>query len=169
MTSAQAGALEPAPGSSSVPTQPGPQPGPEHAFLTPVPDVARTEAGWRACVELPLDPRAAGAARRTTRQVLQGWGLQDEDLLHDVAVVVSELVGNGVRHGGGRCGLEVLMDETTVEVAVIDGSAVLPQPRGFEDDAEGGRGIAIVGAISREWGVQEQPDGGKRVFARLAR
>ena len=81
--------------------------------------------------------------------------------IDDTALVLSELVGNAVRHGQplDGTGVEVRWEitEQTVRIEVRDGGrgplrseARLPV-RGSAD-AEGGRGLAIVAMLTSSWG-----------------
>lgn len=118
-----------------------------------------------AQIDLPLfDDSAAGAARRAIRPILESWSCTDEDWLYDAGVIVSELVTNAIRHGGGGLELVVTMHERSVTVSVADGSAVVPAVR--EGDGDGGRGLVIIEALAEAWGV-ENHHGGKRVWVRL--
>lgn len=127
---------------------------------------AQTEL--RVTVDLPLSSQAAASARRTVREVLRAWAVTDEDCIHEVCLIVTELVTNAVRHGGTRLRLELALDGAMFTVAAADGSAVVPQPRSCTDDDESGRGLAIIEALAESWGVDERA-GGKRVWARLRR
>ncbi|MBI0380325.1 SpoIIE family protein phosphatase, partial [Streptomyces albiflaviniger] len=55
---------------------------------------------------LPEDPRAAGQARRHIRQQLDRWRL--DDLQFTTELLVSELVGNAIRHAKGPIGLRLI-------------------------------------------------------------
>ncbi|MCU1693109.1 MAG: putative histidine kinaserelated ATPase domain protein [Frankiales bacterium] len=143
--------------------------------MTPTPEPAMTPAALstepglplRARIDLPLQEHACATARRTARLLLGTWDVVDDDRVHDVLVVVSELVGNAVRHGDVRVSLDLQLDPDGLVVAVSDGAATLPRQRLDEDDqAENGRGLAIVQALAAAWGTDELPDG-KRVWARL--
>lgn len=127
---------------------------------------AQTMTPLIASVDLPLGPEAAALARRVARDLLHRWGAPDLDRLDDALLVVSELVGNAVRHGGAHVLLTVARSPGTVTVGVEDGSAVLPGPRTDDPDAESGRGMLIVDALSRRWGITEL-EPGKRVWAEL--
>ncbi|RZS90928.1 anti-sigma regulatory factor (Ser/Thr protein kinase) [Motilibacter rhizosphaerae] len=119
-------------------------------------------------LDLPLGPEACAVARRTVRDALSAWGVGGEGLAYDATLVVTELVSNGVRHGGDAVRLELATEAGCLEVAVVDGSAVLPEARGSDGESEGGRGVAIIEAVSRRWGVQALGEG-KRVWAEIAR
>ena len=99
--------------------------------------------------------------------VLGLWGLGDAETAFDALLVVSELVGNAVRHGADRVVLALEQSADVLVVAVEDGSAVLPGARDLDPDAESGRGMRIVEAVALRWGVSELSPG-KRVWAELA-
>ncbi len=67
---------------------------------------------------LPANGSAAGTARRLVHAQLERWSLSE---LTDVTeLVVSELVGNALRYGGGATGLRLLRhDRLCVEVSDI--------------------------------------------------
>ncbi|MEU4426015.1 ATP-binding protein [Actinoplanes sp. NPDC024001] len=117
-----------------------------------------------AYLDLPLSRDAPAAARRAVTAVLGGWGFRDPDWLDEAAVVVSELVTNAVRHGGGCVALHVEAHDDVVIVSVADGSSVVPRRR--DPDGVGGRGIALIEALSAGWIVQNH-EGGKRVRVEL--
>ena len=54
---------------------------------------------------VPGGPNAASLARRLVRKELSGR--VPEDVLPDVALLVTELVANGVRHGGAHSATEL--------------------------------------------------------------
>ncbi|GLY04220.1 hypothetical protein Acsp01_45990 [Actinoplanes sp. NBRC 101535] len=96
--------------------------------------------------------------------MLAGWGFQDPDWLDSAAVVVSELVTNAVLHGGGCVALNVESHDGVVVVSVADGSSVVPRRR--DPDGLGGRGIALIEAMSAGWSVHNH-QGGKKVRVEL--
>nr|WP_079102311.1 ATP-binding protein [Streptomyces sp. TP-A0356] len=102
--------------------------------------------------------------RRVVRSFLREWEMAD---LTDAAELgVTELIANVVRHvPDRRCTLLVLRQTTGVRVEVTDGSRQLPSvPSGLADDAESGRGLALLGAVVDKWGVEPGPAGGKTVW-----
>ncbi|GAA2854215.1 hypothetical protein GCM10010443_15590 [Actinoplanes cyaneus] len=114
--------------------------------------------------DLPLDGAAPGWARSAVTAVLGGWGLRDRAWLDDAAVVISELVTNAVRHGGGEVVVSVEAYGSQVIISVADGSSVVPRPR--EPDGTGGLGLRIIEKLTDRWYV-EPYEGGKRVRAEL--
>jgi anti-sigma regulatory factor (Ser/Thr protein kinase) len=96
--------------------------------------------------------------------VLFGWGFRDEVWLETAAVLVSELVTNAVRHGGGCVEFTVEAHDGRVVLCVADGSSVVPRHR--DPDDAGGRGLAVIEALSAGWGVKDH-QGGKQVWIEL--
>lgn len=93
-------------------------------------------------------------------------GLDEAGLLSiaydDTLLVLSELVSNAVRHAiplpSGD--LQVLwhLEREVVHLEVTDGgSTTRPRPSVAALTALGGRGLGIVRAVSREWGVTAGP------------
>ncbi|MET8399137.1 SpoIIE family protein phosphatase [Streptomyces sp900116325] len=104
-------------------------------------------ASW----SLPEDPQAAGLARRHVREQLSAWGL--DDMATTTELLVSELVGNVVRHGRGPLRLRLLLDADLV-CEVSDGSLTMPRVRHASETDEGGRGLQLVAALSQRWGTR---------------
>jgi two-component sensor histidine kinase len=94
-------------------------------------------------------------------------GVVSPSQLAEVVLAAHELVVNARQHGAPGVRLSVSVEDSAVLVEVVDGQAD-GQPRVVEAGEHGGRGLAIVDALSVEWGV-EHFDDGKRVWARLPR
>jgi anti-sigma regulatory factor (Ser/Thr protein kinase) len=90
----------------------------------------------------------------------------DPTWIDDLGLVVSELVGNAVRHAGSTRALGLDVHGNRITVSVTDGSAALPVPRNSDELAEDGRGFAIIDTLCDLWGVERHPRG-KRVWAQL--
>ncbi|MET9559567.1 SpoIIE family protein phosphatase [Streptomyces tauricus] len=100
---------------------------------------------------LPRDPKAAGQARRHVRGQLADWGL--DDLVPTTELLVSELVGNVVRHAKGPVRLRLLYGAELI-CEVFDGSLTMPRIRRASESDEGGRGLQLVTALTERWGVR---------------
>ncbi|WP_405950157.1 ATP-binding protein [Streptomyces prunicolor] len=87
-----------------------------------------------------------------------------------VVLVVSELVTNALRHGGGTCTLNLTAHPDGVEVAVHDRSPRTPR-MGTPDlnGGTGGFGWPMVNRLAQATAVTLQAAGGKTVSALLAR
>ena len=125
-------------------------------------------SGYVASVDLPLNDHAPAVARRLLRDACDAWGFTDAYWLAGADLIITELVTNAIRHGGGQVALEVRAHEDRVTVSVADGSAVVPRLVGDDGapDRATGRGVAIIAGIAEQWGV-ESHEGGKRVWALL--
>ncbi|MEU2426386.1 SpoIIE family protein phosphatase [Streptomyces sp. NPDC007851] len=104
---------------------------------------------------LPDDPRAAGRARELVRDQLSHWGL--DDLSMTTELLVSELVGNVIRHAKGPMRLRLLRSRI-LTCEVYDGSLSTPRIRRATYTDEGGRGLQLVAALSRRWGARYLSD-----------
>ncbi|WSB81504.1 ATP-binding protein [Streptomyces sp. NBC_01186] len=111
-------------------------------------------------VPLPNLPESARLSRHLTRSVLQlRWALPAHLTEHAV-LLVSELVGNAVRHTGAHTiGLRMLRRTGWIRVEVRDPSRGLPclLPVGELDTS--GRGLFLVDTLSDRWGVDLLPRG----------
>jgi anti-sigma regulatory factor (Ser/Thr protein kinase) len=124
-----------------------------------------TVSELNATLDLPLGNAAPAAARKAMRHMLIAWQLTDPDWLDDAELVVSELVTNAVRFGGGCIELSMQSHEGRVILRAADGSSVVPRDRG--PGAEGrGYGIRLIESCGEAWGVEDF-HGGKRVWVRL--
>jgi anti-sigma regulatory factor (Ser/Thr protein kinase) len=112
-------------------------------------------------------PNAAAAARAALTALEDHL---DPDCLHDLCLVVTELVSNSVRHSGigpaSSVGLDVRVRAERVRVEVTDpGSGFEPQvrpPTPDDLDRTGGWGLFLVDELTEGWGVLQ--DGLTRVW-----
>ncbi|MBT2527674.1 ATP-binding protein [Streptomyces sp. ISL-99] len=113
---------------------------------------------------------SVAGARESTRGFLDGLVPAIEAEAADtVVLVVSELVTNALRHGGGACTLELIAHPDSVEVAVRDRSPQVPRMRTPDlNGGAGGFGWPMVNRLARATTVNRQADG-KTVRAFLAR
>ena len=120
-------------------------------------------------VRISVLPRRTGSspvARRLVRDVVEEWALAA--LADDAGLVIAELVANAVQHARADV-IRVTVqrrNRLTMRVAVTDMSRVLPLRKIANSDSLGGRGLALVEAVSQDWGVDPLP-WGKRVWADL--
>ena len=133
--------------------------------------------GW-TCLP-PITARTADAAagsvraaRDFTTATLHRWGVTERNA--DIALVVSELLTNALRHGLPRSGdarlqwpirLGMRRPGRCVLCAVADPSDVVPVPTLPGRLAESGRGLRIICALSDRWGYTSPGAMGKIVWA----
>lgn len=111
-------------------------------------------------VRLPSRPESAATARRLTHCVVfRQWGLSPQTAEYAV-LLVSELVGNAVRHTGARTfGLRMLRRRGWIRIEVCDPSRGLPCLMPVHELDTSGRGLFLVDKLSDRWGVDLLPRG----------
>ncbi|WLW52086.1 ATP-binding protein [Streptomyces sp. SX92] len=111
-------------------------------------------------VPLPSRPESAATARRLAQVVvLREWGLTPK-MTEDAVLLVSELVGNAVRHTGARVfGLRMRRRRGWIRIEVRDPSRGLPCLMPVQHLDISGRGLFLVDKLSDRWGVDLLPRG----------
>jgi len=136
------------------------------------------EAGRFALVTLPTSPFWA---RRYTRSFLDSCRGISEDIAATAELLVSELVTNAVRFAGDPArtlryserasaslvslSLRHFRDGLLIEVYDTDNNP--PIRSSPDDDAENGRGLILVDALTKEWSYFFPAGGGKVVYCFL--
>ncbi|MDO3704830.1 ATP-binding protein [Micromonospora sp. C28SCA-DRY-2] len=113
-----------------------------------------------------LEP-AAGACRRARELVADAcarWSLPEA--VGPASVVLSELVGNVVRHAGTPMQVTLTLRRPWLHLTVVDGSPDAARPGDPDLRAEGGRGLMLVRELAQRWGSVPAGDG-KVVWATL--
>jgi hypothetical protein len=107
-------------------------------------------------------PGAAATARRVVEAELTGR--LPPQVVEDVALLVTELIANGVRHGGAGTdsSLHLLLHGNGpglhVEVSNPEvGTSVLPARRPADLSGGGGIGLNLVDTLASRWGVRSIP------------
>jgi anti-sigma regulatory factor (Ser/Thr protein kinase) len=120
-------------------------------------------------IELGSLPGAVPCARLHVRHVLWEWGLTQHS--ENAELVVSELMTNAVALPRPESAvppvrLWLLADQTAALILVWDGSPLPPVPSDPGPDAESGRGLLLVEAVSTRWDwYLPSQAGGKVVWA----
>ena len=125
------------------------------------------DEGWSCSTEFAADASSASGARAFVTHHLLEHDLGY--LVDDMQLVVSELATNAMLHAHTPYTVTLGALEGSVRLEVLDGSQIGPVmvlARGLDT---GGRGVEIVNAVSRDWGVIANTSGGKSVWAEFNR
>jgi len=153
--------LAPAPGSAWVPRRPG--------------DPMAIDAGTFALTTLPTSPFWARRYIRLFLDSCRGIGIDTTDTAE---LLVSELVTNAVRFAGSAASAQHYSDRVSAGlirlsvrhfgdgllIEVFDTDANPPVLTDAAEDAENGRGLLLVDALSKEWSYFFPSCGGKVVY-----
>lgn len=121
-------------------------------------------------IRVPHVPASVPRTRRTVVQDLTDHGLAG-DIVDEAEIVVSELLGNAVRHGralpDGTVRVQWQVKAGVVELDVTDGGGgPTPKPQQPSAYATSGRGLRIVRSLAHEWGVLDE-DRGRTIWVCL--
>ncbi|WP_257133521.1 ATP-binding protein [Streptomyces sp. f51] len=111
---------------------------------------------------MPALPETAPVLRRLLRRAISRWEVAEETG-EAVALVVTELAGNAIRHSGGT-DVAVLLSrhQDRIVLQVKDTGCWLPRPPCAAADSEeacGGRGLQLVRAYTTHCTVTSGPSG----------
>ncbi|WP_328483863.1 ATP-binding protein [Streptomyces sp. NBC_00377] len=117
--------------------------------------------------------RTAAAARARARALVDarwnrvGRPAREEDVI-DLLLVVSELVTNALRHGGGLAGFEMTPVRDGIRLAVRDHRDEAPAPVGGPAHLPaghrvGGYGWPLIVRLARQIVIDRLPTGGKTI------
>jgi serine/threonine-protein kinase RsbW len=103
----------------------------------------------------PNEATSVSAARRYALDAIHGL---EPQLADAVAVMVSELAANAVRHSGTHFTVTIDRSAELIRIAVTDSGAGSPVVRTPEPIEPSGRGLQIVEALASDWGVVPNSD-----------
>ncbi|WP_406000607.1 ATP-binding protein [Streptomyces sp. NBC_00829] len=107
---------------------------------------------WSLAFE--AEPREVAGLRRVLRLHLTLWGLPD--LVESAQMCATELTSNVIKHVGvgTPVKLAVSMNGTRLRIELHDpDTRALPTLLGADGEAESGRGMTLVDALTDRWGV----------------
>lgn len=117
-------------------------------------------------------PDSAGIGRRVISDAVLGWGVGEGDpawdVLGDVLLVASELLGNAIHVCARQIVLSVEAHHDRLRVEVRDDSPLPATPKTPDIATLSGRGLAIVEALSQRWGQTDFDGVTKDVWAEVA-
>ncbi|MFI9649685.1 ATP-binding protein [Streptomyces sp. NPDC052040] len=153
-------------------------PGHSHGAFTPwrgakevsgVALVVAQEVPTSSSMAVPHGPAGVGEARHRMRDQLRTGGVA-ESVIDDAVLILSELLSNACRHGRPlgdslrgdgdvRAAWRVdVSGRLTVEVT-DGGGPTRPVPATPSVTAHGGRGLNIITALAKDWGVRDGVSG----------
>lgn len=122
-------------------------------------------------MEFPAQGEHASHVRQMLKEHLAMWGWLD--VIDDTLLAANEVFVNAVEHGSsgetGTVSVEIDCETDRLRVGVTDSSNLLPALKAADARDVGGRGLALVEAISDKWGADLAQDGrGKQVWFTLS-
>jgi anti-sigma regulatory factor (Ser/Thr protein kinase) len=100
-------------------------------------------------------PNTATSITSARRYTLDALGDIGRDASDAIAVMVSELVTNCVRHAATEFVVSIERDGDRVRIAVTDRGSGFPELRSPTPRDTSGRGLRIVQALADDWGIEE--------------
>ena len=124
--------------------------------------VVAQEVPASSSMAIPHGPAGVGQARHRMREQLRGNGVSDA-VVDDAVLILSELLSNACRHARPLSQDESVRaswnraGDGELTISVTDGGGpTRPLPATPSISARGGRGLNIIGALARDWGVREE-------------
>lgn len=124
---------------------------------------------WQVAKPLRPHPLAVGQARNFCTRRLESVldGRPDPDgAIADAAAIASELVTNAITAGSSEIELFLALNESSVRIEITDDAAGSVVARDAAPEDPNGRGLMVVAALSRAWGVHFD-NGSKQVWAEV--
>ncbi len=123
-------------------------------------------------VVLPPSPRSVGVARWLISEWCAPWvksSQVSEDTVEALLLLSSEVVTNAVVHGSGMVRVALSRRGDSLRLEVSDEGGGMPLIGAQREDAESGRGMAMVEMLSQRWGTElDEGPLGKKVWFELA-
>lgn len=122
-------------------------------------ETVRTSSARVGRAPVTLHVPFAASSVAVVRQKLKSWLVDSgvrREVVDDARVVISELVGNSVRHAqpltDGDIVVSWAVDERGLQISVTDGgSGTRPRKVNASSSALAGRGMAIVETLADSW------------------
>jgi anti-sigma regulatory factor (Ser/Thr protein kinase) len=111
-------------------------------------------------------PMALREVRYFVRGALTPWLADNE--IEDAEIIASELATNAVKHARSPFRVALARSSDAIRISVRDASFAPPVRLTPDGLLVGGRGVQLVAALSRAWGICDEVDG-KTVWAEIER
>jgi len=104
------------------------------------------------------------ACRRFVGNAMAAWGI---DVADDVMLLTNELATNAVIHARGSFRVVLTLKGSRIRVAVSDDNTRLPELPHVPLEALSGRGLSMVVAMAKVWGIDPEDTAGKTIWFEL--
>ncbi|MGA5165344.1 MULTISPECIES: ATP-binding protein [Streptomyces] len=121
-------------------------------------DSSMRAVGWARSFPVSGGVRAGRCWAREHLESL-GWTEDAPETVDDVLLTVSELITNAHVHAHSSAQLVLTWDSQCLHVSVHDDGGGVPAPRSPDTTSPGGRGLALVDALSDHWHTHAQQHG----------
>ena len=122
--------------------------------------------------QLRCSGESVTAGRHHAVHTLASWGVTAGDpacaALDDIALVLTELLTNAVKHCRSSFTLSLIAHRRAVVVMVSDEDQEFAERLEPPPLAEAGRGLQIVATVGRQWGQTAWERGAKQVWCEIA-
>jgi two-component sensor histidine kinase len=128
------------------------------------------EPVWQVVKALRPHPLSVGQARNfCTRRLTSLLDSRPDSpaVVADAAMIASELVTNALKAGSSEIELALGLRPNSIYIEVADDASGTVRPGNPAPTDPKGRGLLVVAALSRDWGVTAA-DGSKQVWAEIA-
>ncbi|MGO9343068.1 MAG: ATP-binding protein [Acidimicrobiales bacterium] len=109
------------------------------------------------------EPRSAAYVRKYVRDSLDNWRVRSDEAVF----LANELATNAIIHARSEFVVEMSLYDSTCRIEVVDHDPNRPREAPQSNATPNGRGLALVRALSRSWGVESR-DEGKGVWCDVA-
>ena len=116
---------------------------------------------WASRLTCQVDSTPIAEARRhvTDHLTTTSSDLTDTETLADVELIVSEMVTNSVQAAAAAISVVTTLHWDHLRIEVMDDAPGWPARRHVSAEDNSGRGLAIIAALTQDWGVTETADG----------
>ncbi len=109
------------------------------------------------------EPSSAAGVRKYVRDSLDHWRIRSDEAVF----LANELATNAIVHARSDFVVEVSLYDSTCRIEVVDHDPTQPRESVTNNSTPSGRGLSLVKALSRSWGVESR-DEGKAVWCDIA-
>jgi anti-sigma regulatory factor (Ser/Thr protein kinase) len=109
------------------------------------------------------EPSSAACVRKYVRESLDHWKVRSDEAVF----LANELATNAIVHARSDFLVEVSLYDSTCRIEVVDHDPTEPRESVTNNSTPSGRGLLLVRALSRSWGVESR-DEGKGVWCDIA-